>query len=274
MDGVEIVGGPPALDDRAPVVRPDGDGGAEAFQAGSGGSSDPRRTALRAVADRDPLDAVADQIAEAGFGPASEPEVGAEGGRWVPYDAVAAADASPTGRFPRGVVSAIDGDLAEGAAALPVAGFDTLGVAATSDWFEPGDRVVVDPGGAHEEEHVIAVATSTSLTLTSPLRNNHTHATTVALVARAAEPTEPTEPTVPTTQPGTLPATTALTPATAPTPTDPAGARATDPQPASGSLPRTGMPASSAAALGIALLAAGAAILVARSKARSRPAPG
>jgi LPXTG-motif cell wall-anchored protein len=274
MDGVDVIGGPPALDDTAPVIRPDGEGGAEAFQAGSGGSRNVRRAMVGTSAEGDPLDAVADEIAAAGFGPAIVPEVGAEGGRWVPFDAVAAAAASPTGRFPRGVLTATDGDVPAGTTALSVSDLATLGAAATSDWFAPGDRIVVDPGGALEEEHLVAAASPEVLTLTTPLRNDHPHATSVALVARATEPVEPPEPTTPTTEP-TTPPTTVPTPTTVATPTDPpAGPRPEGPKVGSGSLPRTGAPASTAAALGMALLAAGAGILAARSKARSRLARG
>ncbi len=189
MNGVEATGlGPEPFDPFAPTIRPDGEGGAEQYQEG-GIEGDATRYASTAsgadgwpAADDDPVEAAAVEIAEAGFGPAPDLAEGAQGGRWVPYDAVAAAAASDTGRFPRGISSMIDGDVAAGTKVLPILPIEKLGMATGSPWFAVGDEIVVDPGGAHEERHVVTKVSP--LTTAKPLANAHLHATSVVLVPR------------------------------------------------------------------------------------------
>jgi PKD repeat protein len=289
MDGVEETGlGPPPFDPFAGAVQPDGEGGAVTYQEGGieGDGLGSRWSGLAASAASadlagadDPVEAAAAEISEAGFGPAPEPDQGAQGGRWVPFDAAAAAAASPDGRFPRGVMTALDGDIAAGTTVVPVVGIDKLGVAAGSPWFQVGDEIVVDPGGAGEERHVVAKVAP--FTLASPLANDHRHATSVVMVPRQVE--EPTEPTTPTTP--TVP-TTPTTPTVPTTPTTPTVPGSVDPggQPggpgggggpdaaaaASGSLPRTGSTVTDLLPIGLALVLGGAGLLAARSRSRRR----
>lgn len=276
MRGVGADDTAPAFDPTAPAIQPDGEGGAVQYEEGGieGDVAAPTdRSASADLADADdPVAAAAAEIADAGFGPAPKPAQGAQGGRWVPYDAVAGAAASPTGRFPRGVITAVDGEVAAGASVLPVLDKATLGVAASSPWFRVGDEVVVDPGGTHEERHTVAKVSP--FTLAEPLVNTHPHATSVLLVPRAVE--EPTEPTVPVT-----PTTAPLTPATTATPTTstPAGTGRGDPgggsgtgaaSAASGSLPRTGSGVTDLLPLAVALVLGGAGLLAVRSRSRRR----
>lgn len=304
MDGVERSGDPPELDDTAPVIRPDGEGGAEAYQpaggdVGSAASDSDRqaqparsygnalgRSAQGGSSDLD--DAVA-AITRAGFGPAASPSVGAQGGRWVPFDAQAAAAASPTGRFPRGVASALDGAVPAGSSELPVVGFDVLEVAQTSDWFEVGDSIVVDPGGLKEERHT--VASVNPLRTAEPLLNDHAHATMVALVPEEVPEVVETTTTAPATAaPTTSAPTTAAPPTTAvpttvvpttvapTTPVPEASGRGTLPSPtvkgvtarASDTMPRTGSDGQPLAVAAAVMTTLGAMVLLARRGRRRR----
>lgn len=270
MDGVEAGSGEPTLDPTAPAVRPDGEGGAEQYQAAGSGAGTSATGRARSATD-DPLDALADEIAQEGFGPLPEPDQGAQGGRWVPFDAAAAAAASPDGWFPRGVATMVDGPVAAGGNVLPVVPLDQLDVAPGSPWFQVGDEIVVDPGGAGEERHVVAAVSP--LTTVAPLANAHRHATSVVLLPREPEVPEPT--TTTTAPPTTSPSTTAPPSTTLPTtpttgPTDPTQVAPTGvaPEVSTGTLPRTGSTAVDLLPLAIALLLGGTALLAIRSRSR------
>ncbi|HWJ63647.1 MAG TPA: PKD domain-containing protein [Acidimicrobiales bacterium] len=282
MDGVEDTGLAPPFDPTVPAVQPDGEGGALTYEEG-GIEGDVRpdpsaHAASRAAADVDPLDATAADIAAAGFGPAAKPEHGAQGGRWVPFDAAAAAAASPTGRFPRGVITALDGGATAGSTVLSITPLSELGMAPGSPWFRAGDTIVVDPGGANEERHVVAAVSP--FTTVAPLAHDHRHATSVVLIPRAAEPEEPEEPVEPTT-PTTPTTPTAPTTPTVPGTVDPGtgspggdaggangtGAAATT---ATGSLPRTGSSVTDVLPLAIALVLGGVGVLALRTRTRRR----
>jgi PKD repeat protein len=284
LEETELV--PAEFDPSAPAIQPDGEGGANAYLPGSGDDAAPAavgRSARALVDEDDPVEAAAAEVAGEGFGPLARPEVGAQGGRWVPFDAAAAAAATPTGRFPRGVMSAIDGAVPAGSKVLPVSGLDVLGMAEGSPWFEVGDTVVVDPGGLGEERHV--VASVSPLTTVAPLANDHLHATGVVLVARAQVDPEPT--TTTTAPPTSAPSTTTPVDPTAPDPADPStpttapgggtgsggggtGSASADPGVGRGELPRTGTTAMDLLPLALALVLGGGMVLVARSRTRSR----
>jgi hypothetical protein len=285
LEETELV--PAEFDPSAPAIQPDGEGGANAYLPGSGDDAAPAavgRSARALVDEDDPVEAAAAEVAGEGFGPLARPEVGAQGGRWVPFDAAAAAAATPTGRFPRGVMSAIDGAVPAGSKVLPVSGLDVLGMAEGSPWFEVGDTVVVDPGGLGEERHV--VASVSPLTTVAPLANDHLHATGVVLVARAQVDPEPTTTTT-TAPPTTAPPTTTPVDPTAPDPADPStpttapgggtgsggggtGSGSADPGVGQGELPRTGTTAMDLLPLALALVLGGGMVLVARSRTRRR----
>ena len=92
-------------------------------------------------------------------------------GSWVP---ISIADARALGADPDTIeispMTVIDGALA-GDTVLGIAETDDIGLDAGTDWFRPGDRIVVDPGGPNEERATVAALGS--LVLTAPLEREH-----------------------------------------------------------------------------------------------------
>lgn len=281
MDGVDAAGlAPPPFDPFAGAIQPDGEGGAVIYQDGGTEGDEARSPSVGAAgragrADEDSLDALVAEIAAAGFGPAPKPDQGAQGGRWVPYDAAARAADSPSGRFPRGVMSALDGAVPAGSKVLPITPLSDLGMAAGSPWFKVGDQIVVDPGGRHEERHV--VASVSPFATVSPLANDQLHATSVVLIPRTrvvpADPTDPTTPTPPTTPTDpTAPVTIAPAAPGGAGGDESAGGATAAPATSTGSLPRTGSGVTDVLPLALALVLGGIGILAIRARTRRRVA--
>ncbi len=93
---------------------------------------------------------------------------GQAGGRWSPVDVQALLATGPLSLRPW---TYIDGNVDAGALTVPAIPFESLGVPASSPYFHPGDVVVVDPGGAHEE--LATLATVAPMRFTAPLAYAH-----------------------------------------------------------------------------------------------------
>ena len=122
-------------------LKPNGDGGVDAYTA-PGGSK---------------------HLAES-----VEYPTGQAGGQWSPIDLDALIAQGPLSLRPW---TYIDGNVDVGATTVPAIPFESLGVPASSEYFEPGDVVVVDPGGAGEE--LATLASVAPMQFTRPLSYGH-----------------------------------------------------------------------------------------------------
>ncbi|MGB0112060.1 MAG: hypothetical protein WBP59_02465, partial [Ilumatobacteraceae bacterium] len=106
---------------------------------------------------------------------------GAAGGRWRDVDAASLVADGPVGLRPW---TYIDDDVVAGATEVPALAFTDLEVPTTSDYFEIGDVVVVDPGGADEE--LVELASILPMRFATALANDHEAGTMVLLAHPAA----------------------------------------------------------------------------------------
>ncbi len=126
-------------------------------------------------------------------------------GRWVPVPAPP--KGTPVKTVPQ---TGITSPASPGDTSVKVIGQDKLGAASgrslgralgKSDWFKPGDAIVVNPGGKTEER--ATVQSASPLTVTAPLKFKHWEGEIVALVPKARPvPVMPTPPSNPGAQPG------------------------------------------------------------------------
>ena len=101
---------------------------------------------------------------------------GAAGGTWNQVAKEVLLASGPVGLRPW---TYIDGRVGPGDTAVPALPFESMGLPASSPYFEPGDVVVVDPGGADEE--LVTLATVAPMTFTEALVNKHEWGTMVLL---------------------------------------------------------------------------------------------
>ena len=187
-------------------VRGDGDGGLEVYDPAGGSTS---RFRVAGVGD----------------------------GRWRP---ISAEDALAPGEEPdlleiSPMTSVVVAEA--GTTTIEVSEPGSMGLEASTDWFRPGDRIVIDPGGPNEERATVTALGS--LVLATPLERSHQPGETVIRdIPANGDPTDPTDPTDPG-GPGD--------------PTDPADG----PDVGSGELVRTGSSPATVALVGLALLVLG-----------------
>ncbi len=179
----------PAFDVDGLVLQPDGRGGVVVYDPDGGPDLQPdghdMPPSLAPLADSDGpdadgpdgvlLDQLVDEVRDAGLLPDGPPDVGAAGGRWVPVDPddVIAAD----GTLTLAPMTPLSRDVAAGDTYLTINDAHAVGMADHGDWFEPGDRIVLDPGG--HNMRFPTVAALGSLLLTTPLTHGHTAGTAI-----------------------------------------------------------------------------------------------
>ncbi|MEM1333091.1 MAG: hypothetical protein AAGG08_06490, partial [Actinomycetota bacterium] len=180
------------------VVRPDGAGGLERYDA----DGDETRSSRSAPSPRqaaspefDDLDAIVGEIAAAGF---DVDPAGALGGRWVPVTVAEVLADGPLGLAPFGFLrdGAVSGD-----SELLISSRTQMQASADSPWFEVGDTVIIDPGG--QDEELVTVASVDPFRLAAPLSNTHNAGTTFVL-AVSPPPAAPVDPVDPPTGVGSV----------------------------------------------------------------------
>jgi PKD repeat protein len=152
----------------APVLQPDGSGGLLRFQPGAGST----------VAGGVAANAVATSLVAAAV---VEPPHG-----WEPISVAEAMAFGDPAVLDSAPVSALRTDAPAGATVLDILDPSELDLSAQTAWFQPGDRIVIDPGGPQEEYGFVNALGS--IILTSPLQHDHTLG---ELVALAPEPPPP-----------------------------------------------------------------------------------
>ncbi|HEY7107757.1 MAG TPA: Calx-beta domain-containing protein [Acidimicrobiia bacterium] len=158
VDGLDPARATDAHTRTAPIVQPDGAGGLWRFRP-TGGPVFGSSTAPASLA----------------AAPAVEPPPG-----WEPISLDAAVALGNPAVLDTAPVTALLDDAKAGSTRVEIAEPSDLHLSEQTDWFEPGDRVVIDPGGSNEE--YATVDALGSLDLESPLEHDHTFGELVAFV--------------------------------------------------------------------------------------------
>jgi len=162
-------------------VQPTPNGGLEQYEPGPGGNatgagsrlSVPAMLELEAAELAAPLvDPLLASLIANGFRPPAA--IGRSGGRWVAVSPATLTAAGPVSLAPMAFFST---DVDAGTVRPPVLSLEQMNMPATSAYFQTGDRVAVDPGGADEE--YATIASIAPLTFASPLERNHEPGTMV-----------------------------------------------------------------------------------------------
>ncbi len=174
------------------MVQPSVTGGLEQYVPGEGAPLPPEGSrSMGAVTEAivepparssgadTPADPILAALVAAGF----VVPVGAQGGEWVDVDPLDYVDG---GRLTLAPMTYLADDVDAGTSEVPVLDLAAMEMPPGSEFFEPGDRVVVDPGGFEEE--YATVASVSPFRLTEALGRSHEIGTMVLLLTATTGP--------------------------------------------------------------------------------------